>query len=338
MTAPRHRISALLLAAGLLIALIAAATMISAETVGRGWLCAFVFVAMVPIGSLSLLLVHGISGGRWGRDLAPVLIPAARAMPLLLVLFIPILVGRSAIFEWQHLALPDDVRQYYLNPLLFDARTLLALVIWSALAWLGAWRRQLTSALGLVAHGVLNSVIPADWVLTLPPGSNSAGFGFGFGIEQMAAALAVAAIMMPCGNDPRANQDLAGLIVTTLLGTVYFVFMQYIVIWYGNVPQKVHWYAVRATGWWPEVAFAAFMVGAALPFLAILNPAVRREASALRVVGIMVLGGALLHVVWLIAPAFGAAALVPAAVAAPAMALALFASARPFNAPGVVAR
>ena len=57
-------------------ALIAVAAL-SGAAAAHGWLCAFVLVAMVPIGSLALLLVHGVTGGHWGRDLAPVLIPAA---------------------------------------------------------------------------------------------------------------------------------------------------------------------------------------------------------------------------------------------------------------------
>src|SRR5262249_21362400 len=72
-------------------------------------------------------------------------------------------------------------------------------------------------------------------------------------------------------------------------------------------PDKVHWFTVRAHGIWPPIAFLAFLIGAALPFLAILNPAVRRSPRALRVVGGFVLLGTLLHVIWLVAPVFGVA-------------------------------
>ena len=323
----RPRLVALLVAVALML-LVIAGMVISGGVIGRGWLCGFVLVAMVPIGSLALLLVHGISGGRWGHDLAPVLIPAARSLPLLLLAFLPVIVFRPAIYRWQALDLPPDVLNWYLNPLFFDLRTVLALAAWSALAWSGAWVKPLSAALGLAAHLVLMSLIPADWVLTLPPGSTSAGFGLGFGIEQMAAALAFAAVARPVG-DPRADRDLAGLIVTTLLGTMYFIYMQFIVIWYGNVPSKVHWYAARATEWWPRLAFLAFLIGAALPFLALLSPLVRGRPGALRVVGGFVLCGVALHIAWLTGPAFGAAALVPGAVAALAIGLALAALATP---------
>jgi hypothetical protein len=294
----------------------------------RGWLCAFVLIAMVPIGSLALLMVHGISGGRCGHDLAPVLIPAARCIPLLIVAFVPVVLFRAEIYRWDELQIPPDVRAYYLNPAFFDARTLIALAIWSGLAWAGVWRRSLFAGLGLVVHLILMTFIPADWVLTLRPGSTSAGFGLGFGIEQMGAAPGLAAALAVQGPDPRACRDLAGMIVSTLLGAVYFIYMQFIVTWYGNIPEKVHWYVTHSSAGWSILAFAAFTIGAALPFLAILHPAVRREPALLRVVGILVLCGIALHVAWLTAPAFGAVSQAPALLAALAMALLLAAAAR----------
>jgi hypothetical protein len=294
----------------------------------RGWLCGFVLVSMVPVGSLALLMVHGISGGQWGRDLAPLLVPAARCMPLLLVAFLPILLFRAEIYHWDELELPPDVRSYYLNPVFFDARTLVALTVWSGLAWGNVWRRPLPAGLGLVAHLILMTFIPADWVLTLRPGSTSAAFGFGFGIEQMGAALGLAAALATQGNDPRACRDLAGMILSALLGTIYFIYMQFIVVWYGNIPDKVHWYVTRASAGWSALALAAFIVGAAAPFFAILHPFVRREPALLRIVGVLVLCGVALHVAWLTAPAFGAISEAPAVLALLAMALLLAAASR----------
>lgn len=293
--------------------------------VARAWLCAFVLISMIPIGSLALLLVNGISGGRWGADFAPVLVPAARIIPLLFVAFLPIMVFHASIYQWNALPLPYDVRHIYLSPLFFDARTLIGLLVWSVLAWTNAWRSQLWSALGLVAHLIIVTFVPADWVLTLPPGSVSAGFGLGFGIEQMFAALAFTAILMPQAPG-RANRDLAGIMVTTLLGAVYFFYMAFIITWYGNIPAKVHWYAVRAADGWAFEMLAAFILGAALPFLAILNPAVRREPSLLRIVGVLVLAGIALHIVWMIAPVFGIVVIVPAVLAALAIAFSLWAA------------
>jgi hypothetical protein len=320
------------LAAAALLALALSALGATAEA-ARAWLCGFVLVSMVPIGSLALLLTHGICGGRWGDDFAPVLVPAARTMPLLILAFLPVIAWRPAIYDWGALHLPPGVHAAYLNPAFFDARTLIGLAIWSALAWSGAWRNRLFAALGLVVHLIVMSFLPSDWLLTIQPGSVSAGFGLGFGIEQMFAATAFVALLAPQAPG-RANRDLAGIIVTTLLGTVYFLYMQFVITWYGNIPDKVHWYVARAGQGWPAVMLGAFLIGAAAPFLAILHPLVRREPGLLRPVGALVLLGVVLHVGWMALPAFGGAAIAPSIFAAVALAFALLWAAQHRNAAG----
>lgn len=310
---------------------LAAVTIVFAAVTGaqvaQGWLAGFVLASMVPIGSLAALLVHGISDGRWGRELEPVLAPAARATPVLIAAFLPVIVFRGHIYKWSALDLPVDVLRAYLNPVFFDARTLAALCVWSVLAWTAAWRRPLTAGLGLVAHLILVSLVLPDWVLTLEPGSTSAGFGFGFGIEQVFAAFGFCALIAQ-QTAGRPTRDLAGMLVSALLGVVYFDFMQFIITWYGNIPAKVHWYAQRKDSAWPLLAFLAFAIGAAIPFLAALNGRVRSEPALLRIVGALVLAGIALHVFWLTVPAFGPAAIPFAVLSLATIAAALMSTAR----------
>jgi hypothetical protein len=295
---------------------------VSGESIARGWLYGFVLVSMAPIGGLTLLLVHGITGGRWGEDLAPCLVPTARAMPMLFLAFLPILAFRHLIYPWPDPDVPELVTRYYLFPAFFDTRTLLAIAVWTFMVWRRAWATPLAAGLGLTAHLVLMTFIPADWVLTLEPGTTSAAFGMSFGIEQIFAALALAAVLTPQGDDPRANRDLAGMMLSALLGTVYFVYVQFVIIWYGNIPEKVRWYVVRsATAGWVTIAIAAFFLAAAIPFLSVLSRLVRQSPAALRVVGFSVLTGIALHIVWLTAPSLGTAMLLPAVFAALSIAL-----------------
>lgn len=296
----------------LLLVLGLAASAINPAAWATAWLPAFVLISMIPIGSLALLMVHGITGGRWGADMAPTLVAAARTVPLLIPAFLPILIFRGRLTDWPLVGAAPDVARLYLNPFLFDLRSIIALIIWSAFAWGGIWRNQAAAGLGLVVHLVLVSVIPGDWVLTLFPGSTSTGFGLGFGIEQMFAALAFVALLATQGSDPRANRDLAGLIVTTLLAVVYFLYVQFLIEWYGDVPEKVKWFASRNVGAWPLIDLLAFLLGAAVPFLAILNHQVRRSPVALRRVGGFILFGVTLHVAWLTIPPEGLSVLPPA--------------------------
>lgn len=304
-----------------LLVLVITLTLTPTRAFAAGWLGAFVFLSMIPIGSLALLLIHGITGGRWGEDFSPVLEPAARTMPLLLLAFLPIILLRPDLYPWPAHEVPADVARDYLNPLFFAFRTVVALIIWSVMVWYRLWTNQLWAGLALVVHGLLITFVPPDWVLTLRPISTSAGFGLGFGIEQMFAALGFVALLAPQGDDPRAGRDLAGIIVTTLLGTVYFDFMAFLIIWYGNVPEKVDWYVARTYGAWPAVAFASFVLAAAIPFLAVLSPSVRAKPAPMRVLGGLVLAGIALHVAWLTMPIFGYGPAIPAILSGLVLAL-----------------
>lgn len=291
-----------------------AAAIIDPTAWAEAWLPAFVLISMIPIGSLGLLMVYGITGGRWGREMAPTLVAAARCLPLLIPAFLPILIFRGRLPHWPLEGAAPDVARLYLNPFIFDLRSLVALGVWSYFAWSGIWRNQATAAAGLVVHLILVSIIPGDWVLTLSPGSTSTGFGLGFGIEQMFAALGLVALLATQGSDPRANRDLGGLIVTTLLAVVYFLYMQFLIEWYGDVPEKVKWFTSRNMGAWPFVDLLAFLVGAAVPFLAILRHDVRRSSARMRWVGGFILLGVTLHVTWLTIPPSGLGALGPAII------------------------
>ena len=304
-------------------AIILALTVIFSPTraFAAGWLAAFAFLSMIPLGSVGLLLLHGITGGRWGDDFAPVLVPAARATPLFLLAFIPIILLRPDLYDWPGHGVPADVARLYLNPPFFAVRTIVALLIWSAMAWRRMWKSPLWSGVGLFVHGVLVSLIPPDWIMTLRPVSTSAAFGLGFGLEQFFAALAFVAVLSPQGPNPRANRDLAGTMVSSLLGVVYFDFMQFLITWYGNVPDKVGWYVARTYGAWPAIAFVSFVVGAAIPFLSVLNPTVRARPAPLRLVGLLVLTGIALHIAWYVIPVFGYGPVIPALLSCLVLAL-----------------
>ena len=313
-------------------ALIAAAVFcvfafIDPVTALRGWLAAFIWATMAPVGALALLLIHRITGGEWGEALAPILEPTAKAILPVAILSLPVLVFSELIYRWGDPDMPANVARSYMNPAFFGVRSVIAFALWSLLAWLPSLRNTPgRAAASLLVLCVITNIIPVDWVVSTQPGFYSSGFGFGFGIEQMLAALALAALVGPQGDDPRECHDLAGLILTMLLGLIYFVYMQFTIIWYGNIPEKTAWYVIRGRFPWPEIGAFAFAFGAVLPFAATLNKGVRENQLPLRLIGASISVAIAAHVIWLVIPSFGIAALPPAffAVVTAAFLLALW--------------
>jgi hypothetical protein len=286
-----------------------------------GWLIGFLFWSQIPVGALVLSMIHTLTGGRWGFVLRPVLAPATAAVPWLFIAAVPVFIAVPALYPWVQDAgaVQPDVAAHYLNTPFFIGRTLIALAVWSALSLL--MRRAesrgglLTAGVGLLLYGVTISSVAIDWFLSLEPPFVSSSFGASVGIMQLVTAMAWAALLCPeAENDPTVG-DIGGMLLAFVLGITYVDFMAYLVIWYGDLPHESFWFVSREPMPWSALAGAWFVFGSVIPILVLLLARVRTSRSALRLVGLSVLVGSLLDTVWLVAPAFGAAALVPTLLA-----------------------
>lgn len=283
----------------------------------QGWLIGFVFTASLSIGSLVVILIWRLVGGRWGEAFAPELEPAARATPLLIPFVLPILIGLPLIYPWAATpgALKPDVHAFYLNAPFFILRTAVALGGWSALAILlpriEGPRGRLGAALGLAFHGIAVTLIGVDWIISVEPSWTSSNFGMDFATQQLAAAFAFAALQARARAPDQAAGDVAGFLFATIIGLTYLEFMNYLVIWYGDRPSLDKWYTSRAAWPWQTAAWVSLAFGVA----AVVLLAARRAFGthrAVALVGACVLAGLLSYQVWLMAPTHGAGCLVPA--------------------------
>jgi hypothetical protein len=290
------------------------------RVVAAGWLTGFLFVSGVPIGSLGWLLIHWLTGGRWGAQLAPVFRPAATSMPSLIVLAIPLMIAVPALYPWLHApdAVKPSVLALYLNVPLFVVRTAIVLLGLTVLALLPAtaWqRRSITlAAIGLIFYGVAMTFAGIDWALALEPPFVSTSFGVTMIATQLLSTLAFAALA-GCPADASGRHDLAGLMLALCLAVLYLNFMAFVVLWYGDVPGKIFWLAQRDAAPWSWLTLLALLLGTIAPSLALMMARIRESRAALQIVAVAILIGVALYDAILIAPAFGAWALAAGAIA-----------------------
>src|SRR5262249_19180377 len=114
----------------------------------RAWLASWLFWLSVALGPLVIIMLHYLSGGGWGivvRRIAQATVPR---LPLVALLFVPIVVGMRDLYVW---ASPDAVaadpklqtKHVYLNVPFFLGRAALYFLIWIALAsLLVRWSRE----------------------------------------------------------------------------------------------------------------------------------------------------------------------------------------------------
>lgn len=292
-----------------------------------GWLIAFCYVSAFPLGGLALLMIHRLTGGRWGEALEPFLRPLVQSTPLLLLFVIPVLVASPALFPWTRGGSEEitaSVRQIYLNVPLYVVRSLVALAGWSILAMIISQAEgrsgRLLAAIGLVFHGIAITFMSLDWMLTVQAPFFSTSFGASVAFTQLLAALALAAVVAPRDRD---LPDLSALMLVVTLGITYTDFMAVLVIWYADSPSMVLWFVERIREPWRTLSIVVFIATSLVPIVLLMFARVRASRTALRYIGVCSLAGLAIYQTWLIAPAFGVASIATALLALLAMAAAI---------------
>ena len=273
----------------------------------HGWLIAFAFLGGLPLGALALLMIHRLTGGRWGGAARPVLAAATSALPFTLLLVLPLLLGARLAYPWA--ADPSSagagVAAIALNSWSVALRSLVGLGILCLFGrrLLAGRLGGLGAGLGLCIYALFMNVASYDWLLSLDPRFTSSAFGAQTIIGQILSALCLAALFGRAPDDDPAWADLGALILATTLGESYFLLISFSIDWYGDLPDQAHWYMSRTLGGWRWLEVAGALLGAVLPMLALLFGRVRRDPLLLRPVALAVLLGLLIEDIWLVAPA-----------------------------------
>lgn len=268
-----------------------------------GWLSAFVFITAIPLGSLCLLLMMRIIPGRWREELQPAPL-AAQSLPLAILAAVPILVGVPWIYEWAASTKLSSFQSVYLTPVFFSLRTLGALI---GAAWLGfaIARGRASKSLaigGLIIFVIFQDLLAVDWLMSLDPTFHSSGFGLYILSGQLLTALAALILLrLAVGTNRDGSALLSALLLVALLFWAYLAFMQYFIIWSGNLPQGVVWYQRRGQGGWVDVEYAITVLHLA-PLLALLFPPARTRRRILALLCGLVLVGGFLECAWLTLP------------------------------------
>ena len=72
----------------------------------RSWLIAYLLFLGIALGSMALLMIQHLSGGAWGV-FRRVFEASSRTLPLMALLFLPIVLGMANLYPWTH---PDHVQ------------------------------------------------------------------------------------------------------------------------------------------------------------------------------------------------------------------------------------
>lgn len=291
--------------------------MLDARAALGGWLSGFILCSAVPLGALLLVMMMQLIPGSWRPELLPVALDTQWLLPAAAVAALPVLVATPVLYPWAAEAI-DGWRGLYLSPVGFALRTsvfFLAAIALSVALMSRPAAASALSAAGLIGFVLADTTVAVDWLMSLAAHFHSSGFGLYALSIQVTVAFAVLLIVRLGGSPSDRTNLLGGLLLTALLLWAYLAFMQFFIIWSGNLSEGARWYLRRAEGGWAAVEWimAASQLGPAL--LLFLAP-VRRDRLWLIALSAVVVAGKALEIAWLVAPETGNPALLVVAFAA----------------------
>jgi hypothetical protein len=290
-----QRIAMLVAALGILACVVGA--FLDANQFFRSYLLAYVFWVGLALGSLGIVMLHNLVGGRWGVTIRSFLESGMRTLPLMAVLVIPILAGIPFLYHWVHPEASDAVLQFkqpYLNVPFFIGRTIFYFVVWIGLMLLLSRRREqesrFISAPGLIIFVFTVTFAAVDWIMSLEPHWFSTIYGAILVVGQALNVFAFSIILLfwlskrgPLADIIRPDHfhDLGNLMLAFTVLWAYTSFSQYLIIWSGNIPEETAWYARRSHNGWQLVAVALILFHFAVPFFVLLSRFVKRRGQLL---------------------------------------------------------
>lgn len=304
-----------------------------AERFWLNWIFWFLYAATVGLGALTLVALEHVANARWSVPLRRV----AERVGGLAVFAAPLaalgLFSLPVLYEW---ARPEAVAEHpaiakkaaWLNVPFFSVRAIACAALWivSHRVLVGGSllqdrtrdpaltvraRRFAPAFLAILAATI--TVLAFDWISSLEPEWYSDVFGVYLFAGSFLAGLAAVALavlwLRSRGRLPGVRRDhlynLGGFLFAFTVFWSYIAFAQYMLIWYGNIPEEVVWYEERIAGAWRPVALALALVHFAIPFFALITRDAKGDPRRLGRVAALVLVAHALDLYWLLFPALG---------------------------------
>jgi hypothetical protein len=299
----------------------------------RSYLIAYLFWLGVTLGSLALLMVQHLTGGRWALVIRRILEAGTRTLPLMAIAAVPLLFGIKSLYSWSRPGQTDPAvvaKLGYLNPQFFIIRMVFYFAVWFTLAYfLNKWSREEDagqagiplwmrleglSGIGLVIYGFTVTFASIDWVMSLEPQWYSTIYGLLFMVSEALTALAFAVCILIWLSDrkplsqvvrPAQFQDLGSFLLTFTMLWAYMEFSQFLIIWGGNLTEEIPWYLRRMEGVWGHIGLLLVIMSFFFPFFLLLFRHVKRRTRSLLIVALLVLMMRLVDMFWMVLPAFG---------------------------------
>ncbi len=320
---------ALIIAGG---ALSLPALFFDANRFGFAYLWGFTFVWSVSLGSLFFVALHHLTRSVWSVVIRRAAEMLASPLGVIVLLFVPLVLfvhfeDRFSLFPWADPEIVEgdhvlESKKPYLNAFFFSLRGFLFLGLWYAFArfFINASikqdnleegsRMRKWSAPFMIVFALTVTFASFDWLMSLEPHWFSTIFGvyvFSGMVICALSALTITVIGLRArGELEIVTKDhlysLGALLFAFTCFWAYIAFSQFMLIWYGNMPEETVYFAHRAEHGWLALSILLAALRFVLPFFLLLSRGAKMNARRLVLVAAIGIAGELLDLYWLIMP------------------------------------
>lgn len=295
------------------------------------YLYGFIVSLTLGLGCLGWVIIQFLTRAGWSVVIRRIPEALISLMPVFIILFVPIALSLHEIFPWTHADHIDEMIEKklpYLNETFFLMRSFAYLLLWAVM---GVWYYrtslsqdegnnfertrilQAVSAPGIVLFGLSLTFASFDWVMSLQPHWYSTIFGVYFFAGSNLFALAFITLMcitlqnagvLKRAITPEHYHDLGKLMFGFTIFWAYIAFSQFMLYWYGNIPEEIEFYVHRMHNGWEYISYAMPIIHFFVPFLALMSRFLKRVKLILVINCLWIIGVHLIDLYWLIIPAY----------------------------------
>lgn len=263
-------------------------------------LIALLFWAGIGQGIIALTAAADLSKGKWIENIRPYM---QQYYPLLLLFPLIFLVyaRHVSVYNWSS----GDFHMAWLTPTFFIVRNVVALLLPFIFAHFyvqsvkkASPKTGFFAVMYIVFFVVSQSFMAFDMVMTFEyPWINTLMGGYFF-VEALFAGIAFSAVLAgllmlkDSEKFKKAYRDFVVMIMGFALLWAGLFYSQYLVIWYGNIPEEVSYVAKRMAV--PSLKYMGLYVLIALfviPFLALVSRKIKSSFPAVTIIALFVFSG-----------------------------------------------
>ncbi len=275
---------------------------------GAAWgaiLASWLFVTGAALGCVVLSATCRVVYARWSESLVSRCETAVGLLPWSFGVLLAISAAGPFWLPWVGHAAPE--RQWWLNVPFFEIRQVVLALLLFGLARLHvrtparAPEARGRAVAFLIAFAVVTTLWTVDFVMALDPVWVDPMLG---GFYFMGSFLGGVATAILYGADESGDlrHDVGKLFFGLAVFWGYLLFVQTLVIWYGNQTDETAFVLARLASPWRQIGFASVLLVFLAPFTLLMREAAKRKARLLRAGAAGVLAGLWLEMQLLVLP------------------------------------